>query len=214
MPILAEQPFVFPDDLLQRSICTEELRRMDSERYWWVVYTKSRQEKALARDLFTSQIPFYLPQVARDHLIRRRRVRTLDPVFPGYVFLYGTPEERVDSLKTNRISRILSVPNQDELLQDLRQLAELIAIGAPLTVEQRLCAGRRARICHGPLAGFEGTIIQRRGADRLLITVNFLQQGVSLEIRDFCVEPIWPAQTCPPTRSLHARSSRRAQQAL
>jgi transcription antitermination factor NusG len=124
----------------------------------------------------------------------RRRVRTLDAVFPGYVFLFGTPDERVDSLKTNRISRILPVKDQDELLQDLRQLADLIAIGAPLTVEQRLCAGRKARIRSGPLAGFEGTIIQRRGKDRLLITVNFLHQGVSVEINDFLVEPVWPAK--------------------
>ena len=191
MPILAEQPCVFPEDLLHESISNQEFGYQECERCWWVIYTRSRQEKALARDLFASQIPFYLPQVGRDHLIRRRRFRTLDPVFPGYLFLFGTPEERVDSLKTNRISRILPVNDQDQLLQDLKQLADLIAIGAPLTVEQRLCAGRRARIRNGPMAGFEGTIIQRRGADRLLIAVNFLQQGVSIEINDFMVEPIW-----------------------
>jgi hypothetical protein len=194
MPILAEQPCVFPEDLLHGSISNQELGYLQSERCWWVIYTRSRQEKALARDLFASQIPFYLPQVARDHLIRRRRFRTLDPVFPGYLFLFGTPEERVDSLKTNRISRILPVRDQDQLLLDLRQLADLIAIGAPLTVEQRLCAGRKARIRIGPMTGFEGTIIQRRGADRLLIAVNFLQRGVSVEINDFMVEPIWPAR--------------------
>jgi hypothetical protein len=194
MPILAEQPCVFPEELFQGSTCIQEFGYTQSERVWWVIYTRSRQEKALARDLFASQIPFYLPQVARDHMIGRRRFRTLDPVFPGYLFLFGTPEERVDSLKTNRISRILPVKQQDELLQDLRQLADLIAIGAPLTVEQRLCPGRKARIRNGPMAGFEGTIIQRRGKDRLLIAVNFLQQGVSIEINDFLVEPVWPAK--------------------
>jgi hypothetical protein len=194
MPILAEQPCVFPEGLLHGSISTQALGYPESERYWWVIYTRSRQEKALARDLFASQIPFYLPQVARDHLIHHRRFRTLDPVFPGYVFLFGTAEERVDSLRTNRISRILPVDDQDQLRQDLRQLADLIGIGAPLTVEQRLCAGRRARIRSGPLAGFEGTILQRRGTDRFIIAVNFLQQGVSIEINDFLVEPIWPAR--------------------
>ncbi len=81
--------------------------------------------------------------------------------------------------------------------QGVRQLADLIAVGAPLTVEQRLCAGRKARIRNGPLAGFEGTIIQRRGTDRLLIGVNFLQQGVSIEINGFLVEPVWPSRTDP-----------------
>jgi hypothetical protein len=41
------------------------------------------------------------------------------------------------------------------------------------------------------MAGFEGTIVQRRGTDRLLIAVSFLQQGVSVEINDFMVDPIW-----------------------
>jgi transcription antitermination factor NusG len=205
MPILAEQPCVFPENLLDQSTFPLEVVHQGPERVWWVIYTKSRQEKALARDLYASQIPFYLPQVARDHLIGRRRFRTLDPVFPGYVFLYGTPDERMDSLKTNRISRVLPVKNQDQLHLDLRQLADLIAIGAPLTVEQRLCAGRKARIRNGPMAGFEGTIIQRRGKDRLLIAINFLQQGVSIEINDFLVEPVWPPRICAHSTKIGTR---------
>jgi hypothetical protein len=40
------------------------------------------------------------------------------------------------------------------------------------------------------LAGLEGTIITRRGQTRLLVHVDFLQQGASVEIDDLCVEPI------------------------
>lgn len=197
MPILSEEPSVFPADLLQEPSNTSEQGISDSERLWWVIYTKSRQEKALARDLLAKQVSFYLPQVKKDLLIRRRPFRTLVPVFPGYLFLFGSSDERVESLRTNRISRILPVIEQGELQRNLRQLADLIAVGAPLSVEQRLCAGRKARIRNGPLAGFEGTIIQRRGKDRLLIAVNFLQQGVSIEINDFLVEPVWPSRTDP-----------------
>ena len=46
------------------------------------------------------------------------------------------------------------------------------------------------RIRNGLMAGFEGTIIQRRGSNRLLITIDFMQQGASVEIGDFMVEPI------------------------
>lgn len=190
MPIPPEQRCLFPDGLLDDPMPRPQLDGAPLDRVWWVIYTKSRQEKALARDLLGYRIPFYLPQVPRDHLIRARRVRAHVPVFPGYVFLFGSPEERVGALKTDRISRILPVSNQEELHRDLRQLARLIATGAPLTVEQRLSPGRKVRIRNGPLAGFEGTIIQRRGSDRLLIAVNFVQQGVSVEINDFMVEPI------------------------
>ena len=190
MPALAQEPCSFPENLLTDP-ADVQLDCPPSERSWWVIYTKSRQEKSLARDLFGSRIPFYLPQVPRDHLVRGRRVRAHVPVFPGYVFLFGSPEERVGALRTNRISRILPVPTQEELVRDLRQLAKLIAIGAPLTLEERLSPGQMVRIRKGPMSGFEGTIVQRRGSNRLLIAVNFLQQGVSVEINDFMVEPIW-----------------------
>ncbi len=190
MPVLAEEPCLFPEDLLQEPTGADQSDGPASERVWWVIYTKSRQEKSLARDLLGYRIPFYLPQVSRDHLIRGHRVHAHVPVFPGYLFLYGSAEERVDSLKTNRISRILPVPTQDKLARDLRQLANLIATGAPLTIEQRLTPGQKVRIRNGPMAGFEGTVVQRRGGDRLLIAVSFLQQGVSVEINDFMVDPI------------------------
>ena len=76
------------------------------------------------------------------------------------------------------------------MARDLRQLANLIATGAPLTIEQRLSPGQKVRIRNGPMAGFEGTVVQRRGSNRLLIAVSFLQQGVSVEINDFMVDAI------------------------
>ena len=40
------------------------------------------------------------------------------------------------------------------------------------------------------MAGMEGTVIKRRGVDRLLVVVKFLQQGASVQLEDFQVEPI------------------------
>src|SRR4051812_2827840 len=53
MPILDAEPSVYPDNLL------DELAVSDTERCWWVVYTRARQEKALARQLHALGVPFY-----------------------------------------------------------------------------------------------------------------------------------------------------------
>ncbi len=184
MPILAAETSVFPDDLF------EDWPSESPHRRWWVIYTMARQEKALSRQLLRYETPFYLPLVARDNLVRGRRVQSYVPVFGGYVFLFGTDDERIRALTTNRISRILPVRDQELLHHDLRQVRRLIECDAPLTIERRLSAGRRVRVKMGAMAGFEGTVISRRGAQRLLVTVNFLQQGVSVAIDDFMVEPI------------------------
>ena len=179
-----ELPALYPPELLSEP--ADPL--LGGERHWWVLYTKSRQEKALARDLHAKKIPFFLPLVKQTKLCRKRRVTTEVPVFAGYVFLFGTREDRVEGLTTNRVSRTLPRGDEFQLHSDLRQLQRLIESGAPLTVEQRLSPGNSVRVKSGSFAGMEGTIISRRGTNRLLIRINFLQQGVSVCIDDFVLE--------------------------
>lgn len=184
MPILAAEPDCYPHNLL------DEVATSAGERQWWAVYTKSRQEKSLARQLYGMTIPYYLPLVSKTTRVGTRKVKSHLPVFTGYVFLYGSDEERVQALTTNRISCILPVPEAERMTTDLRNVRALIACGAPLTVEARLQPGQRVRIKGGALMGLEGTIVCRRAETRLLIAVNYLQQGVSIQIDDYMVEPI------------------------
>jgi transcriptional antiterminator RfaH len=184
MPILGSETSVFPTHLLT------ELSLEESERRWWAVYTKARQEKAFARQLVQLNVPFYLPLVPKENLIRGRRVKSHIPLFGGYVFLYGTEEERVKGLTTNRVSTVLPVDDQLRLRDDLQQIARLIELDAPLTIEKQLQSGDRVRIKKGPMEGLEGSILKRRGQSRLLVAVHMLQQGVSVEIDDFLLEPL------------------------
>ena len=184
MPILGEEPVLYPEMLLDETVSEP------SERRWWVLYTKARQEKAISRELLAYQVPFYLPLVKKTSASRGRRITSHIPLFAGYVFLYGTEEERIRSLTTNRVSRILWVDDPERLVLDLRQLRHLITSNAPLTIESRLVPGNRVRVRHGPFAGLEGTVLTRRGKTRPLVSINFLQQGASIEIEDFLLEPI------------------------
>lgn len=184
MPILSQEPSIYPETLLDEWVDTP------SERRWWVLYTKARQEKSISRDLLGYQIPFYLPLVQKTSLRRGRKFSSYTPLFSGYVFLCGSEEERFRSLSTNRISRVIPVVNPERLVFDLRQLRQLIAAKAPLTVESRLAPGKRVRVRRGLLAGIEGTVLRRQGQTRLLVSVDFLQQGASVEIDDFLLEPL------------------------
>ncbi len=184
MPILREEPNLYPDALLDQPPADLADRR------WFALYTKARQEKSLARELLKYRVPFYLPLVRKTGISRGRKRVSLAPLFAGYVFLYGAEEERVQSLATNRVSRVLLVEQPDQLVFDLRQLRHLIAAGAPLTIESRLAPGQRVRVRQGAFAGLEGIVLKRRGETRLLVSVNFLQQGASVEIDDFLLEPL------------------------
>ena len=186
MPVLAAQACVYPEDLL----CDANALPLD--RRWWAVRTKTRQEKSLARDLLSYEIPFYLPLVKQFSIKRGRRVCAHLPLFSGYVFLLADEVDRIRSLTTNRIAQLLPVPvpQQFAFHQNLLHLSRLIDSSAPITLEQRLEPGQRVRIRSGLMRGVEGTLICRRGETRLLVAIDFLQQGASLEIHDFQIEPV------------------------
>jgi transcriptional antiterminator RfaH len=181
---------IFPEVGLFAPVGADEAIDDFLDRRWWAVYTKARQEKSLARQLLGREVPFYLPLIAQDKMVRGRCVRSLIPLFTGYLFLYGSNDERVTCLTTNRVSRILPVTGQQELVRDLQQVQRLIELDVPLTIERRLMPGKRVRIKSGPMFGIEGKVIARRARTRLLVTVDFLQQGASIEIEDFHVEPL------------------------
>ena len=184
MPILREEPSLFPETLLEQPPADVPDRR------WFALYTKARQEKSLARELLKHCTPFYLPLVKKTLVSRGRKRTSQVPLFGGYLFLYGSEEERVRCLATNRISQVLAVEQPEQLVFDLRQFCRLIAANAPLTIESRLAPGRRVRVRQGAFAGIEGIVVKRRSETRLLVAITFLQQGASVEIDDFLLEPL------------------------
>ena len=184
-PIAVNQPAgLYPADLF------ETLAEPGPDRAWWAVYTKSRQEKVFSQHLSAHQVPHYLPLVKKTYVSCGRRFSADVPLFSGYVFMLSSEAERVCGLTSNRVSRMIPVHDPARLQAELATILRLIGSGAPLTVEQRLAPGNRVRVRRGAMAGMEGTVLVRRGRTRLIVNVTILQQGVSVEIDDFNLEPI------------------------
>lgn len=181
MPILHAEPDIFPANLLDEATA--------APRPWWVLYTLSRQEKQLCRLLIQQEIPFYCPTIAKRYRSPGGRTRTSHlPLFANYVFLQGDDEQRYQSVTTGCVSRCLAVIDPDQFLKDLRQVKQLIDLGAPLTPEERLQPGTLVRVKTGPMQGLEGRVLQRHGDRRLLVAVNFIQRGASMELGDWELE--------------------------
>jgi transcriptional antiterminator RfaH len=183
-----EVPELFPVSLLTNpeAVPVQDSHELGGQ--WWLAHTRPRQEKAVVAALWPRRVPYYLPLITRKSLSRGRTRVARIPLFPGYVFVYGSDEERLQVLKTNRVLALRQVVEGEMLRRDLLQFAELIALGAPLVPEARLVAGDRVRIKAGPFRGKEGVVLRRNGKTRLLIAVNYLQQGASLEIDDCFLE--------------------------
>jgi len=186
MPILERETDLHPGDLFEREELGEE-----SDHRWWVFFTRSRREKEMMRKLLAMDVPFYGPVMPQSHRSPSGRLRTAYlPLFANYVFVYGDGSARYAALTTNCVSRTIEVEDGTGLSRDLRRIRRLIESGAPLTPERRLEAGNRVRVRTGTFQGLEGAVIKRQGKARLLISVDFLQQGASLTLGDCEVERI------------------------
>jgi transcriptional antiterminator RfaH len=185
MPLLPLEPFVLPEDLL-----LHPAPPLDSPRRWWVLHTKPRAEKSLARRLFSKHVPFFLPLYHHQWRSRGRLRSSYLPLFPGYLFLHGDLQDRLHTLATNLVARAIPVEDQRQLYADLVRVHQLVVTGAPLTAEARLEPGSPVEIIDGPFTGIHGKVLRRGNQLKLFVEVQFLQRGVSVEIENWMVRPL------------------------
>jgi len=185
MPLVPAETSLFPERLLEPSEAVA-----DASARWWVLHTRPRAEKSLARRLLGREVGFYLP-LYENRLVYGDRVRSsFLPLFPGYVFLHGNDEDRRLALETNQIAQSLPVPDQAGLWSDLRRIHRLIQSRQNLTPEQRLQPGTPVRIIAGAFAGMTGDVIRQGRQLRFLIAVKFLQCGASVDVESWMIEPL------------------------
>jgi transcriptional antiterminator RfaH len=149
---------------------------------WWVVHTRSRNEKALARDLIHRNISYFLPMSWKVRRRSRRTIRSFLPLFSGYLFFCGQEDQRIELLRTNRVANIIKVKDQQKLIKELVQIDQALRAGAPLVPHKYIKAGQRCRVIAGPLIGLEGIVVKTKSATRLVLQIDILGQAASVEI--------------------------------
>ncbi len=186
MPILGREDDIYPKDLLD-----DDSTLADAERQWWCIYTKSRREKDLMRKLASQKISFYGPVISKRYRSPNGRLRTsYVPLFANYIFMFANNQDRQHALNTNCIAKCDLIQDRETLVSDLRQIHKVIDTGVALTAEAKLAPGNRVRVRTGPFAGYEGNVIRREGKTRLLLSIQYLAKGVSMEMDEGVLEPI------------------------
>ena len=158
---------------------------------WWLLHTKPRNEKALARDLYDCGLNYFLPLVTAARRYGRRRVELLIPLFPGYLFLRCLSEdERFAALTTSRVVRMIEINDQACIRTELEQLRRVLTAGKKMDLYPSIKRGRRCRVMSGSLKGLEGVVTTRRNNGRIFLSVGALGQSAMVNIDVACLEPI------------------------
>jgi len=171
---------------------TESIESFEGQ--WWVAHTKSRNEKALAHDLMAKNVSYFLPMTMKVSRRSHRTLKSMLPLFTGYLFFCGNENDRVELLKTNRVANLLEVLDQKELLRALVRVEQAVRAGVPLTPHKYIETGQWCRVIAGPLLGLEGIVVQHKGNTRLVLQVDMLGQAASVEVD---IDMIKPAEKRP-----------------
>jgi transcription antitermination factor NusG len=173
-------PIVWPEDLTVPG----------HEGTWWVAHTKSRNEKALAQDLISQGIGYFLPMSWKVTQNKQRRIRTLVPLFGGYLFFCGQDDDRLGALRTNRIANVIDVYDQQQLVTELGQIEYALKAGVTLTTHDYIKVGKKCKVTAGALMGLVGVVVRNISGVRLVLQVDMLGQAASVEIDNEVLEVI------------------------
>lgn len=159
---------------------------------WWALYTRHQHEKVVADMLLAKNFDVFLPLYSAARRWKDRQKVLSLPLFPGYVFVKGGLERRLQVITTPGVhmilchgERIATIP--DDQIETIRR-----TIDGAFRVEPHpfLKCGDRVRVSRGSLEGVEGILIRKKNVYRLIISVEMLAQSVAVEIDAADVKPV------------------------
>jgi transcription antitermination factor NusG len=164
-------------------------RRLDTA--WYAVWTRSRHEAAVFLQLQEKGIEAFLPTVTRWSRWKDRRKRIDWPLFPGYCFTRIDPEDSLAVLKCSGVVTLVSCEGRpaaipDREINSIRTLVEsqLRFDPCPLIRE-----GDLVEVAWGPLKGVVGRLVRKGANARLVLSVDLIGQGVSVQVDAADVRP-------------------------
>jgi len=125
----------------------------------------------------------------RRHYSDRMKIVQL-AVFPGYIFCQFDVQHKLLIISSPGVEYIVGfadgpMPVPEKALMDVRRM-----IDAGANAIRFFARGERVRVTHGLLEGVEGVLIRDTTGDKLVVSIELLNQGASLHVSQNEVSPI------------------------
>jgi transcription antitermination factor NusG len=163
-----------------------------AEQHWYAAYTCAQHEKRVAEQLAKREVESFMPLYSSVRRWKDRRVRLTLPLFPGYVFVRLTLQDRLRVLQIPSVVRLIgfgglptAMPEEEVEILRSGLADQLHAEPHPL-----LSVGRRVRIVRGPLAGLEGILRCKKNNFRLVVSVELIQRAFAVDVDAADVQPV------------------------
>ncbi len=162
------------------------------EKKWFALYTKPRHEFKAEIQLSTCDIEFFLPTIVRVKQWSDRKKKVKEPLFSGYIFVYGNERDRLIALEQYAIVRSIFFEGRPAIVPDwqIENLKKMLEKGEDITVTEQLAIGTSVKIISGPFKDVEGIVLESANNEKkLAITIDLLRRSVIVRIpKDSIIE--------------------------
>jgi transcriptional antiterminator RfaH len=167
---------------------------MCSDRKWYVMQTKPRNEKKVAGQIKSKEIEVFLPIIKQLRFWSDRRKTIETPLFSGYVFVHGDETERVRAIHdTNGALRYIYFQNRPAIIT-LNEIENIkISLREPDRIqieEKQIKKGDFVKITRGTLRGMTGYVNEFRGNYKLTVNLSEMSSAFSVILYSSEVEVI------------------------
>ena len=154
---------------------------------WYCARTKPKHEHIAAANLRKNLgLEVFNPRLRLERLTRRGVVRSVEPLFPCYIFVQCVlAEKMIDIQHTNGISSLVhfgqKIPKvEDTIIDDLKKYFEA---EQPLSVEDNLAPDDEVVVADGAFAGMAAKVLRVLPATRRVqILLDILGGPTSVEV--------------------------------
>tara|TARA_B100001146_G_C16200501_1_gene444201 strand:+ start:8279 stop:8791 length:513 start_codon:yes stop_codon:yes gene_type:complete len=151
---------------------------------WIAVYTKSRHEQIVVNELNKKNIESYCPMFKERRQWSDRKKWVHFPLFRSYVFANIEINENIYVLQTIGVNKIVKFQEKISIIPDqvIDNIKNIIEGGYNVEQTDYFIKGDEVRVVSGPLKGLDGVVLDLRGANKIIIKIESIQQAFSVEI--------------------------------
>jgi transcription antitermination factor NusG len=159
---------------------------------WYAAYTRANHEQRVADQFVGRGMENFLPQYESLRKWKDRRVRLKMPLFPGYVFVHLSLQNKSKVLQVPGVvclvgfgGRPVAVPEEE-----FARIRGFSSQGLRAEPHPYLNVGRRVRVTNGPLQGLEGVLLRRKNKTRFVLSFELIMRSVAVEIDEIDLVPV------------------------
>jgi len=163
-------------------------------KFWYLIHTKPKQENTAKENLLRQNYCVYLPMVVSRRKRKGRTIRTLEALFPRYLFIHldDTTDDWAPIRSTIGVSELVRfglIPAKisENLLAAIKKRENEEGIHELQVSDFE--EGQQIRIAEGPLEGYEAIFKAKSGQERAVVLLKIAQNMAKIQIDIDKIEP-------------------------